>query len=170
MAVTVSAPTAGRLMVQKITEYHLHLAATREYLARHGPIHDLRDLKDHRMVGYIPDMIFDKELDYLGDLAGGALAFASNSVAVQLNWLRQGAGVGIVHDFALPSAPELTRILTDQLSLTRSFHLVRHMDDRRLERMNRFAALLSEGLRREVGRLEAKLDKMSQGAEPETYT
>jgi hypothetical protein len=34
---------------------------------------------------------------------------------VQLNWLRHGAGVGVVHDFALPAAPGLTRILTDRI-------------------------------------------------------
>ncbi|WP_375173312.1 LysR family transcriptional regulator [Pseudooceanicola sp.] len=162
MAVTVSAPTAGRLLVQKIADYHLHLAATRDYLSTHPPIRDMRDLRDHRMVGYIPDMIFDKELDYLGDIGAGRVPLASNSVVVQLNWLRLGAGVGIVHDFALPFAPDLTRILRDRFSLTRSFHLVRHEDDARLERMNRFAALLSEGLRREVTHLEGELDKMPQ--------
>ncbi|WP_136635248.1 LysR family transcriptional regulator [Pseudooceanicola onchidii] len=170
MAVTVSAPTAGRLLVQKIADYHLHLAATRDYLASHSPIRDLRDLKDHPMVGYIPDMIFDKELDYLGDLGAGRLAYASNSVLVQFNWLRMGAGVGIVHDFALPSAPEIVRILRDSFSLTRSFHLVRHQDDARLDRMNRVAALLTDGIRREVTHLEGELDKMSQAADPELYT
>ncbi|GGE28422.1 LysR family transcriptional regulator [Primorskyibacter flagellatus] len=170
MAVTVSRPTAGRLLVQKISDYHLHLAAAHSYLSRHAPLTDLRDLRHHRMTGYIPDMIFDKELDYLGDLGTGRVPLASNSVVVQLNWLRQGAGVGIVHDFALPSAAELRRILTDAFSLTRSFYLVRHEDDARLERMNRFAALLGEGLRTEVARLEGALDKMSQGADAEAHT
>ena len=55
-------------------------------------------------------------------------------------------------------------------SLTRSFHLVRHQDDARLERMNRIAALLSDGIRREVAQLEGELDKMSQAAEPDLYT
>lgn len=169
MAVTVSAPTAGRLLVQKITDYHLHLAASRAYLARHAPIRGLADLRGHRMIGYIADMIFDKELDYLGELGAGRVPLASNSVLVQFNWLRQGAGVGIVHDFALPSAPDLRRILAGQVSLTRSFHLVRHADDARLERMNRFAALLTDGLRHEVARLEAELDKMSQDKDDELY-
>ena len=80
---------------------------------------------------------------------------ASNSVSVQLQMLRQGAGIGIVHDFALPFAPELTRVLTDQVSLVRSFFLVRHADDRRSERINRFSAALIAGLRAEVERLEA---------------
>tara|TARA_R110002124_G_scaffold205656_3_gene372126 strand:- start:11863 stop:12813 length:951 start_codon:yes stop_codon:yes gene_type:complete len=167
LAVTVSPPTAGRLLVHKISDYHLHLAASTAYLARRPALRRLRDLRDHRVIGYIPDMIFDKELDYLGEIHEGRVSLASNSVLVQLNWLRQGAGVGIVHDFALPAAPELRRVLTEQISLTRGFYLVRHQDDARLERMNRFAALLSDGVRQEVARLEGKLDKMSQSADAE---
>jgi DNA-binding transcriptional LysR family regulator len=80
---------------------------------------------------------------------------ASNSVSVQLNWLRHGAGIGIVHDFALPAAPELDRVLVSEISLTRAFWLIRHADDRRAERMNRFTERLAQGIRRELLRLEA---------------
>lgn len=155
MAIGVSRPTAGRLTVQKLTDYRLHLAASRDYLAAHDPIHDAQDLGTHRMVGYIPDMIFDKELDYLAEIGGGRLALASNSVSVQLNLLRAGAGLGVVHDFALPAAPELVRVIPDKISLTRSFWLIRHADDGRVDRLNRFAARLVDGVRREMTRLEA---------------
>jgi DNA-binding transcriptional LysR family regulator len=155
MAIAVSRPDAGRLTVQKITDYHLHLAASRDYLARHGPIVARADLRGHRVVGYIPDMIFDKELDYLAEIGAEHVPLASNSVSVQLNWVRQGAGLAIVHDFAMPSAPEVVKLLPDQISLTRAFYLIRHASDRRLERLNRFADALAQGLRREVARLEA---------------
>lgn len=155
MAIAVSRPEAGRLTVQKITDYHLHLAAAREYLAQHPPITGSANLRGHRVVGYIPDMIFDKELDYLAEIGAEAVPLASNSVSVQLNWVRQGAGLAIVHDFALPSAPEVVRVLPDQIHLTRAFYLIRHASDRRLERLNRFAEALAQGLRREVARLEA---------------
>lgn len=154
MAIAVSRPEAGRLTVQKITDYHLHLAASRVYLVAHPPIETPADLKGHRFVGYIADMIFDKELDYLGEVGAGAVPLASNSVTVQLNWVRQGAGVAVVHDFALPTAPEVERLLADQVSLRRAFYLIRHADDRRVERLNRFADLLAQGVRREVARLE----------------
>jgi len=152
MAVTVSPPDAGRLTVQKITDYHLHLAMRRD-----GPVpQTLGDLRGQAMVGYIPDMIFDRELDYMGDLGMGGVQMASNSVAVQLQMLRAG-GVGIVHDFALPFAPELHRVLVSQVSLTRAFYLVRHAADRRSDRINRFAAALLAGLRAEVARREAEV-------------
>lgn len=157
MAIGVSPPAAGRLTVQKITDYRLHLAASRRYLRRNPAITTLEDLQGHRMVGYIPDMIFDKELDYLTGIGVERVALASNSVSVQFNWIRQGGGVGIVHDFAIPSAKGLVRLLTDQVSLTRSFYLIRHADDRRMDRLNRFAAALADGIRREVVRLEAEV-------------
>ncbi|MEQ5868646.1 LysR family transcriptional regulator [Sagittula sp. NFXS13] len=155
MAITVSRPTAGRLVVQKVADYKLHLAASGDYLDAHPPIRCRADLTGHRIVGYIQDMIFDKELDYLAELGLTEVPLASNSVAVQFHWLRQGAGLGVVHDFSLPLAPGLRRVLPDELSLVRTFYLVRHEDDRRLERMNRFAEALVTGMRAELLRLES---------------
>ena len=151
MAVTVSPPEAGRLTVQKITDYRLSLAQR----ADAAPPRSLAALGDRPLVGYIPDMIFDRELDYLGDLGARGVPLASNSVSVQLMMLRH-AGIGIVHDFALPFAPELRRVLTDELSLSRAFWLVRHAADRRSARLSRFAAALLAGVRTEVARLEAQ--------------
>ncbi|MBI1171236.1 LysR family transcriptional regulator [bacterium] len=155
MAIGVSRPEAGRLTVQKLTDYHLHLAASRAYLERHPVIRGVGDLQAHRFVGYIPDMIFDKELDYLSEIGVKAPPLASNSVSVQLNFLRQAAGLGVVHDFALPSAPELTRVIPELISLKRAFWLIRHADDGRVERLNRFAGLLVAEVRAEMARLEA---------------
>ena len=155
MAITVSAPTAGRLLVQKVSDYTLILAATEGYLAQHPPIRARDDLQAHRVVGYIPDMIFDKELDYLEEIGLRRVKLASNSVSVQFQWVAGGAGLGILHAFSLPHHPGLRRVLPEEIGLTRSFYLVRHQDDARTGRLNRFAALLSERLKAEIGRREA---------------
>lgn len=155
MAIAVSRPTGGRLLAEKLADYRLSLAAARDYLATHPPIRAREDLAHHPIVGYIPDMIFDRELDYLAEIGVSRVALASNSVAVQLNILRAGAGLGIVHDFALPHAPDLVRVLPADIRLGRSFWLLRHVDDRRVERLSRFAKALGEGLRAELDRLEA---------------
>ncbi|WP_025052722.1 LysR family transcriptional regulator [Sulfitobacter noctilucae] len=156
MAIAVSAPDTGRLMVQKVTSYKLHLAAAETYLEGHPEVQGVADLKEHRIVGYIPDMIFDRELDYLADLGLGRVAVASNSVSVQSQMIRQGAGIGVVHDFALPFLPGVRRILSDNVHLERAFYLIRHADDRTNQRLSQFAELLSAALRSEVARLEAK--------------
>ncbi len=151
MAVMVSRPETGRLTVQKIVDYKLHLATADPSFQQ---IKDVDELSGVPVVGYIQDMIFDSNLDYLAEVGASSVQLSSNSVAVQTMMLRAGGGVGIVHDFVLPFAPELQRILTDRISLTRTFYLVRHASDRRSDRLQRFAALLVDGIRREVARLE----------------
>ncbi|MFN4099000.1 MAG: LysR family transcriptional regulator [Pararhodobacter sp.] len=158
MVIAVSKPEQGRVIATKITDYRLHLAASEAYLAGAPALDSLADLRAHRVIGYIPDMIFDRELDYLADLGVEAPPLASNSVSVQLNLIRQGAGVGVVHDFALPAVPGVRRVMPGAFGLTRAFHLVRHADDRRVPRIERFAEALVTGMQAELRRLEGLID------------
>ena len=157
MAIAVSPPDTGRLSVQRLVDYQLHLAGHDDYLRAHPPIAELADLHRHRLIGYIPDMIFDRELDYLSETGADSAAITSNSVSVQMQAIRAGAGLGIVHDFALPFAPGVRIVLPQRIALRRSFWLIRHADDRRSRRLTRLAEMLSQGLRAEVARLEARL-------------
>ena len=154
LAITVSPPQAGRLVVRRLTDYQLHLAAHRDYLANHPPITTRADLRDHPMIGYVADMIFDSELDYLSETGVEGAALTSNAVSVQMQAIRAGAGLGIVHDFALPFVPGVVRVLVGQIALKRSFWLVRHADDHASARLSRVAEALASGIRREVARLE----------------
>lgn len=164
MAIGVSPPEAGRLVVQKLADYRLYLAASRDYLAAHRPVQTRADLGGHRMIGYIADMIFDRELDYLAATGVETAALTSNSVSVQMQAIRAGAGVGIVHDFAMPAAPELCRILPDDVSLPRSFYLIRHADDRRSDRLTRLAEELARAFRREIARLQQQVAQKNSKA------
>lgn len=155
MAIAVSRPRTGRVRVQKISDYRLCLAASQDYLAAEGQITSRKQLKDKRIVGYIPDMIFDRELDYLADIGLEGVGLGSNLVSVQLGWLKAGAGLGVVHEFVLPDMPQLVPVLRDEIHLSRAFWLVRHADDARIERLNRFAKALTEGLRAEIARRSA---------------
>ena len=158
MAIAVSRPQTGRAAIQKVADYRLHLAGHADYLDRHPPILGPADLRGHRMIGYIPEMIFDRELDYLSETGADHAALSSNSVSVQMQAIRAGAGLGIVHDFAIPFAPGVRRVLSDRIALTRSFWLLRPADDRRSARLNRLAEAVALGLRREVARLESLVD------------
>lgn len=154
IAIAVSPPKSGRLTVQKITDYKLYLAAMPAYLRRHEPIERVEDLKDHRIIGYIQDMIFDPELDYHDLVRLPKPHLASNSVSVQFNMIRQGAGLGVVHAFAMPTVGRMRKILPEEIQLMRSFYMVRHADDAKVLRLNVVAKRLSQLLRDEVARLE----------------
>ncbi|GAA5068718.1 LysR family transcriptional regulator [Roseibacterium beibuensis] len=154
LAIAVSRPKTDRLRAEALSEYRLSLAASDDWIARHGAPTSPADLKGARMIGYIPDMIFDAELDYLSALGVAHVPLASNSISVQLNLARAGAGLAVVHDFALPFAPELRRVLPGEVALTRTFWLVSHAGPRDA-RLDRVARLLRDGMRAELARLEA---------------
>ena len=145
LAVTVSPPTAGRLKVQRVADYHLHLYATPEIAAR---IRTPDDLQHERVMGYVSDMIFDKELDYL-PLLGLDLTpqLTSTSIAVQQRWVEAGAGVCVLHDFAAREAHGIVQVLPDTIAFTRSFYLIQHEDDAGLPRIARTAEALVDALR-----------------------
>jgi DNA-binding transcriptional LysR family regulator len=154
LAITVSPPATQRLQAELLSDYHLSLAASRGWLAAQGAPSGPEALKAARMIGYIPDMIFDAELDYLAQFGITRVALASNAVSVQLNLARAGAGLAIVHDFALPNAPELVRLFPDRLRLKRSFWLVTHAGPRDA-RLGLVSRLLRDGLRAEIARRES---------------
>lgn len=154
MAITVSPPSSSRLSCEKLGGYKLHLVASKAYLENAPAVGRIEDLKHHKIVGYISDLIFDRELDFLSELGVEVLPLSSNSVTVQMRWACEGAGLMIAHDFALSEFAELRKCIPDQFSLKRQFHLVRHAEDIRNPRVNRFAAALKQRFAAEIKRLE----------------
>jgi DNA-binding transcriptional LysR family regulator len=143
LAITVSPPSASRLTVRKITDYGLSLYARSDVLAAAGLVRTLDDLRGLRGIGYVSDMIFDRELDYFALLGRDAEpALTSNSLIMQVRWCLKGAGFCILPDFVAREHPELAVVLPDEVRLTRSFYLVRHQDDARVARINRMAEII----------------------------
>jgi DNA-binding transcriptional LysR family regulator len=152
LAITVSPPTAGRLTVRKIADYRLHLYARADLVRQVGPVRSMEDLHDLRGIGYISDMIFDKELDYYALLGRETEpSLTSNSLIVQLGWCRRGVGICILPEFVAREYPELEVLLPGDVTLTRSFYLVRHQDDARVARINRMAEVVVERMRAALG-------------------
>ena len=160
LAITVSPPTAGRLTVRKIADYRLHLYGRADLIAGLGPVRDLGDLREVRGIGYISDMIFDKELDYYALLGRETdPSLTSNSLMVQLRWCRRGFGVCILPDFVARAHPELVAVLPDDIRLTRAFYLVRHQDDARVARINRMAEVVVDWMRQALDSSDDRLDR-----------
>ena len=146
-AITVSAPTSGRLKHRKICDYHLHLYGTEEYLNTHPAIACIEDLKQIRGIAYVQDLIHDKELDYI-PLLGPDIRphLTSTSIQFQLEAILANGGVGIVHDFMAARHPQLKKVLPDQISFKRSYWYVVHEDYAKLERIK----VVSEAMRLEI--------------------
>jgi DNA-binding transcriptional LysR family regulator len=148
LAITVSPPTAGRLTVREIASYRLGLYARADVVDAIGPISSMSDLGGVRGIGYISDMIFDRELDYYALLGRETEpALTSNSLIMQLGWCLRGAGICMLPDFVARPHPELRLILPEDVRLTRAFYLVRHQDDARVARINRMAEVVVDWMR-----------------------
>lgn len=129
IAIGLARPKKGRLFSRKLTDYSLHLYASGDYLQRCGPIGSEDAIADHPMVGYIPELIFAPELDYLKKLGDGiSPRLSSTNLYVQMRAAEAGAGLCILPDFIATSARNLVRILPEKIGIVRTFWIIAHMD------------------------------------------
>jgi len=150
-AIAVSRPQSGRVKIQKIADYDLHLYGSRAYLDRHPPIARLSDLRRLRGIGYVSDMIFDKELDYIPLIDPDFRPhLTSTSVHVQMEAVLNGAGIAIMHDFMAERHPELEQVLPEDISFTRTFWSIVHEDYAEVERIRVCVAGIVDHMRKRL--------------------
>lgn len=129
MAVMLARPQRGRLTVRRLGDYRLHLYATPAYLAQAGRPEQRAALRQHVLVGYVPEFIFSPELDYLGEVEPGLeAAMRSTSINVQHRMISGHAGIGVLPDFIGNRDPALMPVMPGEIEITRSFWLVTHGD------------------------------------------
>lgn len=136
IAVTLSRPRAGPVIARKLTDYDLRLYASPVYLARHGaPIAAAGLAQGHRLVGYIPDLLFDRALNYLDEIHPGLTTeVRSSSINAQYRLIASGAVIGVLPCFVGDADPGLVPVLPAQ-RIRRSLWLVTHKDTHQLARV-----------------------------------
>lgn len=139
LAIMLARPARGPLVAKKLTDYRLKLYAARDYAKRQHLPTRACDLRDHALVGYIPDFIYAEELRYL-DEVGDSLepSLASSSINVQHALVSAGAGIGMLPCFIGEQDPNLVRVLDESIAVTRTFWRVFHHDIARLARVRAF--------------------------------
>lgn len=150
IAISLSRPKEGRLHARKLTDYRLRLYASRAYLEAHGPIENRAALSRHAFIGYVDELIFTPELDYVPLVAKELRPrIKSSSLPAQLMATRSGAGVCVLPcfmgDLFAGEGPDaLVRVLPGEVMLTRTFWLITHADMRDLARIKVAAAFIVE--------------------------
>jgi DNA-binding transcriptional LysR family regulator len=136
IAVTLSRPKAGPVIARKLSDYALRLYASAGYLADAGVPARAADLaQGHRLVGYIPDLLYAPELRHLDELHPGlAATLRSSSINAQHRLIAAGAGMGVLPCFIGDADPALVPVLPDRRIL-RSFWIVTHKDTHNLARV-----------------------------------
>ena len=150
VAVALSRPREGRLAARKLTDYRLGLYAAPAYLEGRAPITTRRQLGGHRFVGYIEELLYAPELDYLQapDVEIRAQLKSSNLIA-QLRATLAGAGLCVLPEFIAAQEPGLVQVLPDKVCLIRALWLVTHADLRELARVKTVTEFITEAVRAE---------------------
>ena len=147
IAVMVGRPEQGRLVAKKLTDYSLGLYGAVGYLARMPVISEPSDLSQHRLVGYVEDLIFAPTLNYFGEFLRNWHSQLEISSAIgQLEAVKSGAGIGVLHDYLAQGETGLVAVLPE-LSVTRSYWTVYHESLRDVARVQEVVRFLSEVVR-----------------------
>jgi DNA-binding transcriptional LysR family regulator len=146
LAVMVGRPEKGRLIARKLTDYTLSLYAARAYLETHPAPADPAELAQHRLVGYVEDLIAAPALNYSGEFARGWRSRVELSSAIgQVEAVRAGAGIGVLHDY-LASDTDLVRLLPEHRAV-RTYWLAVHENLRAVARVRAAADFVTEAVR-----------------------
>lgn len=148
IAIMLSRPRAGPLIARKLSDYSLMLYAAPNYLAGvDKPEHPSDLANGHRLIGYIPDLLYAPELAYLNEFHTGLTAsLRSSSINAQHRLLSEGAGIGVLPCFIGDVEPMLTRVLP-AVSVRRSFWIVTHKDNHKLAKIRFLSDWLSKSVR-----------------------
>ena len=151
IAITLERPEQGRLISSKLTDYTLGLYASRSYADGHGLPEDAEQLKSHRRIGYVEDLIFSQSLNFTGEVMRNWNAgFEISSATGQTEAVRSGAGIGILHNYIAREYPGLVRVMPET-SIQRSYWTIFHESARDLARIRIVADFLHEIVREERG-------------------
>lgn len=149
IAITTERPTEGRLVAQKLVDYSLGLYASRAYAEANGLPATPAELKAHRLVGYVPDLVFSPSLAYAPEfLPDWDAAFSISSAMGQVEAVRAGAGIGILHAFIARALPELIPVEAAK-PIRRAYWLVYHETVRPLRRIQAAAEFIIRAVEQE---------------------
>lgn len=145
MAIMLARPRTGPVVSGKLSDYQLCLYGASHYLAEFGEPGSVDDLAaHHRLIGYVPDLLYAPELRYLGEIDERLNAHTrSSSINAQYEMVKMGAGIGVLPCFIGDSDPSLRRILAE-VTIQRSFWIVMHRDTRTLQRVQVFRNWLQD--------------------------
>jgi DNA-binding transcriptional LysR family regulator len=143
-------PRGLNLDIERIGRFALHLYAHPDYLASSGTPRTIDELRQHRFVGYIDDLIQLDAVRWLEDaIDNPPIAFHSSSMIAQMFAAAAGAGIVMLPAFARAERFGLVRILAEQVAVTRDVWMSSHQYLRRVPRITAVAAFLTEVMARD---------------------
>jgi len=127
IAIRMTDPTQGALVVRKAGDIRLGLYARDDYLERRGRPETLADLKRHTLIGYDKETAFLRAMKaaypIIADLA---FAFRADSNLAQLSAIRAGVGLGLCQVGLAKAPTKLTRVLPETVEARLPCYVAMH--------------------------------------------
>ena len=149
--ITLSRPTKGKLVAWKLADYELKLYGSNHYLNNNKPIKVIKDLDNHKFISYVDDLIDFPELKYLEDIKKNIkIIFRSNSLRAQLNAVKQGIGLSLLHTFIAKDENSLSILLENEVKVSRQYWVIVHEDLLKIKRIRNVVDFFSSVMKKEV--------------------
>ena len=96
IAVSMARPSQGRIYARKLVDYGLGIYASQHYLDTRPTINNREHLQSHNWIGYVEDLMWTAELDYLPMVERSIQPrLHISNVISQLTAIAGGAGLGV---------------------------------------------------------------------------
>ena len=163
IAIVLDRPTHGNLIVKKLTDYSVGLYGSCDYLDSAPPIRTEKDLTRHMLVTYVDDLVYTRALDYGRTLlARMPQRFECGSVVGQMEAVRAGHGISILHDYAARRYKDLRQVLP-RIQFVRSYWMMSHPDTHDSIRVSLVRQHISDAVSRD------RTNFLADGAKPDTH-
>lgn len=148
--ISLSRPKKGRLISWKLCDYFVRLYGAKSYLKSFSHITELKDLRHHRFVSYVDELIEFPELNYFDEINDNfSVIFRSNSLRSQYLAIKNGLGLGLIHTFIASREDSLEVILPNYINIKREYWVNIHENSHQFKRIKVVTNFLSEIMKKE---------------------
>ena len=154
ISITLSRPKRGKLVSWKLSDYVIQLYGSKEYFTKNKMIDNLENLTGHKFISYVDDLVDYPELNYLHDSFNNIkILFRSNNLQAQLNAVKEGIGIALLHNFIAKKEKNLIPILPKKIKIKREYWIVIHEDLINIKRIRVVVDFISRVMKLEKNNL-----------------
>lgn len=147
VAIRMKEPSQADLIRKRLMSVQMQLYASPKYVANHGELKSLEDLKDHRLICQNPSA---PQVGAGANLVQRLLSSGVNNMLTVNNYygvlqaVRSNLGVGVLPDYLIEDFPELVRVLPDVESVEVPVYLAYPEELRHSRRIQVFRDFVQE--------------------------
>lgn len=139
VSINMMSPTAGRLVVKKISDFTIRLYASKDYLRRYGVPESIEGLQRHTFITYVDELLSIPYVRWLPSVVADPVSpLVCTSLAAQHSACRAGTGLAMLPDFMVSEMEELVAVLPEATTMRREWWLVVHQDLQKVPRVRAF--------------------------------